>query len=141
MKKYGGIWFHDGKTKYTINGLVWYKSDKKYMMRGVTDDYDAEKDDKENKNKFKMFDIDNDTLGTIWNSHFQRRNKNGLGGNMEYEDFIIKPNKVDLNDDGTWGNFLDSDDDDEKDKKRKPKASPGTKRSPTRKSPKKQKKN
>jgi hypothetical protein len=67
MKKYGGIWFHDGKTKYTINGLVWYKSDKKYMMRGVTEDYDAEKGDKDkdNKNKFRMFDIDNDTLGTI----------------------------------------------------------------------------
>jgi hypothetical protein len=131
MRKYGGIWFHDGTTKYTINGLVWYKKDKKYMMRGVTEDYDEEKDDKENKGKYKMFDIDNDTLGIIWDSHFKRRNKNGNGPNMDYDGFIVKPNKVDLQDDGTWGNYMDKEDsDDEKDKKTKTKTTPAKKNTP-----------
>ena len=129
MKKYGGIWFHDGKTKYTINGMVWYKKDKKYMLRGITDEYNQEKDDADpvNKNKYRMFEIDNDTLGIIWDSHFDRRNKGGNGPNMEYEDFKVDGNKVDLDENGKWANFIPSDDEEEGTKKRKATKSPAGK--------------
>jgi hypothetical protein len=110
------------------------------MLKGVMDGYDSDEDDKYNKGKYKMFDIDNDTLGTIWDSHFLRRYDDGKDGKMTYKDFqIVFLNKDDTNEDGTWKNWLTEDDDknqkvaaedNDKNKKKRRRGSPSKRGTP-----------
>lgn len=123
LKKYGGIWFWDGDEYFTLDAsqILWYDNPPKYMLNGVKAGYNADATKKANKGKCKPFDIDNDLLGAIWTSHFERRFENGKDGSMENKDFIIVPLDDDSDihpDTGKWLKWMGEDND----KSSKPKA-------------------
>jgi hypothetical protein len=70
------------------------------------------------------FDIDNDLLGIIWTSHFERRFDDRKDGNMKYDDFHIVEYTKGLvptvnQKDGEWLLWMDNDDEKNKNKQQK----------------------